>query len=471
MALGRDSDGSENVEALRPVTSFRDQLEERSLAPLQHTGQGFYLLVGFLLAVIAWGVFTYSYQLRDGLIVTGMRDRMSWGLYIAMFVFFIGASMAGTFVSAVLRITKAGWRTPVTRTAELVTVAALLIAGLFITFDLGRPDRIYHTALFGRWESPLIWDIYGLTTYLTGSVIYLYAALVPDLAYCRDRLNPEASPIKRWFYRVFSIGWVGNPTQRRRLQTVLTVMMIAIIPVAVMMHTVTSWIFAMTLREPWDSPMFGIYFVGGAIFSGSGIIIILMAALRKAYRLENFITQKHFLYLGYLMAALAAIMLFFNLSEIVTHAYKLRGHIEHHLVETFIGSLAPLFWTYLLGGIVLPILIIANPLTRNIKGIVVAAVLVNIGMVIERYLIVGGLHVPLNPYPHPSYSPTWVEWSLMAAGIAAFILLITLLLKLVPSVAVTEMLEERGEPVPESPTAEPAPRLWREMESTRGGGS
>lgn len=428
------------------LEQHRLRVEEGALAPLRHTGRGFYVLVAALVAIIAWGAFAYAYQAKDGLIVTAMRDRIMWGLYISLFVFFIGASMAGTFVSAILRITKASWRTPVTRVAELVTVSALVVAALFVAFDMGRPDRLFNMVMFARWESPLVWDVYGLTAYLAGSMIYLYAALIPDMALCRDRLGPYVSPLRRWFYETLAIGWRNAPEQRKNLAMALGMMMLLIVPVAIMMHTVTSWIFAMTLREPWDSPLFGIYFVGGAIFSGTGIIIIVMAAMRRVYRLQDLIPKQLFVNLGYLLATFAAIMFFFNVNEFVVHGYKLRGQISVHLEEVFVGDLAYLFWPYFWGGIVVPIALVALPFTRNVVGIVAAAVLVNIGMFIERYLIVvGGLREPLNPYELPSYSPSWVEWSLMAAGVAIFVLLIVLSLKLIPGLAATEMIEQAEE--------------------------
>ncbi len=435
------------MEAIRPLNHSQRLLETLILAPLRSTSKGFYLLVAILLGIIAWGVYAYSLQLRDGLIVTGMRDRVSWGLYIAMYVFFVGASMAGTFVSAILRITKAGWRTPITRAAEMVTVAALPIAALFILFNSRQNPHmtLYKLTMFSRWESPITWDVYGLITYLTASLIYLYVALIPDLAYARDHIGAQASMAQRWFFRTFAIGWQNNPLQRRYLRLAETVMMILVLPIAVAMHTVTAWLFAMTLRDPWDNPMFGIYFVGGAIFSGVGIIVILIALLRKVYKLENFITRKHFLYLGYLLAAFAGVMFYFNVSEFVTHAYKLRGDMSLFLQEQFYGPMAPLYWAYLWGGLVAPVAIVLLPFTRNITGIVVASVLVNLAMFIERYLIVvGGLQLPLNPYEIASYSPTWVEWSLLAAGVAVFVLIVVVFLKLVPALAVTEMLEENG---------------------------
>jgi molybdopterin-containing oxidoreductase family membrane subunit len=151
-----------------------------------------------------------------------------------------------------------------------------------VIIDMGRPDRLLNIVIFGRWQSPILWDFLAITTYMTGSLIYLYLPLIPDMALCRDRLSPGASPLKRTRFRVLSLGWVGTPDQRRKLAVALGMMMVLVIPVAVMMHTVTSWLFSMTLREPWDSPMFGIYFVGGAIYSGIGIILILLAIIAVA---------------------------------------------------------------------------------------------------------------------------------------------------------------------------------------------
>lgn len=442
MEVGGEGEGSEDVEALGPIEEFRNRLEDRVLSPLTRAGRGYYLLVGFLLLIIAWGVYAYYTQLREGLYVTGMRDRITWGLYITLFVFFIGISHAGTLISAILRVSKAGWRVPVTRMAEFITVVALMIGALMPIIDLGRPERLHHLFIFGRWQSPLIWDVVAITTYLTGSIIYLYLPLIPDLALARDKIGHRVSRPKRLFFQAFSLGWRGTLRQKRRLNLSLGVMMIIIIPVAVSVHTVVSWIFAMTLREPWNNPMFGAFFVAGAIFSGIATIIIVMAVLRKAYRLEDYITPRHFINLGYMMAGLAVIMIYFNLLEFVTTGYKLEGEGEFHFDQIFSGSLAFYFWFYLLGGMVLPVVIILIPWTRNIIGMVVASIFVDVGMWMERYFIViGGTRVPTMPYEPATYAPTWVEWSIMAAGFAGFALIIAIAVKLVPVIAIWEVAE------------------------------
>lgn len=420
-----------------------ERLVETALAPIRRTGRRYWLLVAFLLAVIGWGGYAYSTQLRDGLVVTGMRDRISWGLYIATFVFFIGISHAGTLISAILRVSQARWRTPVTRMAEFITVVALVCGASFVIIDLGRPDRVLNVVVYGRWQSPIIWDVLAITTYLTASITYLFVPMIPDLALFRDRLTGHTSRWRAGLYRVLAIGWVGNAAQRRSLATAIGVLMILIIPIAVSVHTVVSWIFAMTMRVSWNSALFGAFFVAGAIFSGIAILIIVMVVLRRAYHLEGYVTEKHFLYLGYLMAAFAGIMIYANISELVTHGYKMEEGVGFHFRQLFLTEFGPLFWFYLLGGLVAPIVIALLPWTRNVRGMVAAAGLVTVAMWIERYVIVvSGLRVPLMPYDPAAYTPTWVEWSMLAAGLALFALLITVFTRVFPIIAVWEIAED-----------------------------
>ncbi len=427
------------------LAAWRERLEERVLAPLRRTGWRYFAWIAFLLAVLGWGLFAYVQQLENGLIVTNLRDRISWGLYIASFVFFIGISHAGTLLSAILRVTRAKWQMPITRMAEFITGVALMVAALFPAIDMGRPERILNMALYGRWQSPLIWDILAIITYLTGSLIYLYLPLIPDFALCRNRLGAEAPAWQRWFFTTAAAGWKGTQGQRHALERAMSIMMIVIIPVAVSVHTVVSWVFAMSLRDPLNSTLFGVFFVAGAIYSGIAAIVILMAVLRWVLHLEEFITKKQFVYLGYLLATLAAIMGYLNISEYLTTGYKMEEGIRFHIQQLFVGPFAGLFWFYILGGILLPILLILSPRTRTIKGIIAAAVLVIVAMWIERYLIiVAGFRVPVMPYQPANYSPSWVEWSILAGGFALFALIISVFAKLFPVVSIWEVVEHHG---------------------------
>jgi len=284
--------------------------------------------------------------------------------------------------------------------------------------------------------------------------------MIPDLAMFRD----HTTGIRKKLYTLLSIGWNGEKQQRTLLATALAVMMILIIPIAVSVHTVVSWIFAMEMRVSWNSTVFGAFFVAGAIFSGVATLIIVMAILRKVYHLEEYITEKHFIYLGYLLGAFALIMIYGNLSEYVTTGYKMEAGEEFHFRELFLNQFAGFWWYYVIGGLVVPPLLILIPWTRNIWGIVVAAVLIDIAMWFERYfIVVAALRVPLMPYDARNYGPTWVEWSIITGSFALFALLITIFIKIFPIIAVwevAEQMEEEGEHAPAVTPAAPArPRL------------
>ena len=431
-----------------------DELDATALAPLRRAGRGWWLLILALLAVIGFGLFAYSIQLRRGLSVTGMAptlNKVMWGLYITNFVFFIGISHAGTLISAILRVSHAGWRTPITRMAEFITVVALSVGALFPVLDLGRPDRMLNVLRYGRWPSPILWDFFAISTYFVGSLMYLYLPLIPDLATCRDKLAGSVSRRKAWFYRTLSVGWRGAPEQKASLASALGLMMIVIIFIAVSVHTVVSWIFAMTLRTGWNTAVFGIYFVAGAIFSGIATLIIVMAILRRVLHLEKWIKEQQFVNLGYLLTALAMIMLYFNISEYVTAGYKLEGSEPAYLGQIFTGTFAPIFWFYVVAGLLGPGLVMLFRRTRSIRNIVIVAAIVDVSMWLERYMIVvASLRVPQMPYASPArYFPTWIELAITAGAFALFALIIAVFVRFVPVLSMWEIREHEAEsPVP-----------------------
>ena len=431
---------------MESMTDWRERLEERTLEPVRTTTTGYKVLIAVLFVIAGWGVYAWMFQLRDGLYVTGMRDRISWGLYISTFVFFIGISHAGTLISAILRVSNAGWRAPITRIAEFITVVALVGGASFIIIDMGRPERLLNVFLFGRWQSPIMWDVLAITTYIMASVIYLYLPMIPDLALFRDRLADAPGRLGAWRHRLYStlaVGWRGTPGQHHSLGKAIGTMMVLIIPIAVSVHTVVSWIFGMTLRAGWNSTVFGIFFVAGAIFSGVATLVIILVILRKVYHLEEYITEKHFVYLGYFIASFALIMIYFNITEFLTKGYKLEEGEEFLFRQLFLEEFSWMYWFYLIGGLIIPGLIVLNKRTRTIPGILVAAVLVDLAMYIERYfIVVTGLRVPLLSYEAASYSPSWVEWSILVSGVAGFALLIALFVKVFPIMAVWEIAEE-----------------------------
>jgi len=418
-------------------------VEEKAIVnPLQTTGMKYYVVIGLLASVVGIGLFAYITQLTQGLEVTGMRNRVMWGIYVTNFVYFIAISMAGTLISAILRLTNAGWRKPITRIAESITVVSLIFAGSSIVFDLGRPDRMGHMLLFGRLDSPLIWDLFSLTSYLIGSILYLYLPLIPDIAYLRDS-STGISGIKQWLYKRLSLGWTGSEEQKKKLERAIKVMSVLIIPVAVSIHSVTAWIFGVTLKVGWHSTIFAPYFVSGAVFSGIATIILVAAIFRKAYGLESFLTLRHFKNLAYLMMAGNLIYVYFLVSEFLTMYYGGEPHDLMLLNAFFTGEYAIQFWTFAIAALVLPLIILAVPSGRTILGIVIAAVLANIGMWFARYIIViPSLSHPFLTEGWNPYTPTWVEISITGLSFAGFALVLAIFAKLFPIIS---MWEIRGE--------------------------
>jgi len=444
--------------------------EQNLLRSVTVTTWRFYAWVGFLCTVLAFGAGAYIYQMRAGLIVTGMRDQVSWGLYITDFVFFIGISHAGTLISAILRVTDTGWRRPITRLAEAITVFALCIGGPMVIIDMGRPDRMLNLFRFGRIQSPIVWDVIGVSTYLTGCILYFYLPLIPDLAILAS--NSQVSGWRRKLYAKLSLGWTGTEQQKHILERAISIMAIFIIPLAVSVHTVVSWIFAMTLRPGWDSSIFGPYFVIGAIYSGAAGVILSMYVLRRIYHLEDYIEPIHFRNLGLLLLSFALMYLYFNVNEYLTAGYKLAGGERVLLERLFTGDFAPIFWTAQFLTVIAPLLlmiaVLGIPRYRSyvIPGVVFSSGMVVIGAWLKRYIIVvptlRSPYLPSGqrlPWEWSHYRPTWVEWTITAAAFAAFMLIYTLLSKVFPVISFWETRE--GEPVPVEVAEVRTPGWWR----------
>ncbi|SPF37692.1 Polysulfide reductase (modular protein) [Candidatus Sulfopaludibacter sp. SbA4] len=437
-----------------------NERETKLLKTIDMSGLGFRAWVAFLVSVLLWGVFAYSRQLRFGLIETGMRDQISWGLYISNFVFFIGISHAGTLISAILRVTDAGWRTPITRMAEGITVVALCIGGSMVLVDLGRPDRALNLFRYGRIQSPIVWDVLSVGTYLTGCILYFYLPLIPDLGIVAAR--PDIGGFRRGLYRALSLGWIGSPKQWRLLEKAISIMAVAIIPLAISVHTVVSWIFAMTLRPGWDSSIFGPYFVVGAIYSGAAAVVLAMCLLRRIFHLEDYLKPVHFRNLGLLLLSFSMLYLYFNVNEYLTLGYKVRGPEKVLLDRLFYGDYAPYFWVVAFVGVLLPMVLMMLVLGPKryrdftVPGLGVASFMAIIGAWAKRYLIVvptlSSPFLPIQGVPKEwsHYAPSWVEWSITAAAFAAFLLLYTLLAKTFPVVSIWET-RETGEPAELAP--------------------
>jgi Ni/Fe-hydrogenase subunit HybB-like protein len=441
--------------------------DEVLIEHVRRTGKGFYITLSTLVALTLWGIYAYLTQYRYGLGVTGLSRQIFWGVYITNFVFFIGISHAGTFISAILRVAKAEWRRPISRSAELTTVFILLFGVGSVLIDLGRPDRMLYVIRYPHFRSPLLWDVVSITTYLTVSSICLYLALIPDVAILRD-LGEK----RKWFYQLLALGYRGTERQRQLLDKGISFMAILVIPVMITVHTVVSFVFAMTIQPMWHSAIFGPYFVVGAIFSGIATVIVAIALIRKVFHLEAYLKPVHFNNLGILLLVMTLLWFYFTAAEYVTAFYGSEPVEMSIFWSKLTGRFSLLFWIDFVFCFIIPLPILAVRKTRTILGTSIASVSIIVGMWLERFvIIVPTLTQQRLPVEGATYIPTWVEWSILAGCISFFMLLYLLFVKLFPIIPIWEVREGR-----EKSIAEVGERIRTYLPGTgteleRGGGS
>ncbi|MDH3710159.1 MAG: polysulfide reductase NrfD [Cyclobacteriaceae bacterium] len=397
--------------------------------------------------VILWGMYALYLQIARGHEVTGMRDNVVWGLYVANFIFFIGISYAGAIISGILHLMNLEWRKPIIRIAELITVIATIIGPLYILLCMGRLDRLHYLFIYPRLQSPITWDVIAILTYLVGSVIFLYLTLIRDFSILSTQQLNIGLKRKR-IYRFLSLGFKNTSEQKVLLKVSTNIMAIIIIPIAIVVHSVLSWIFGMTLRPGWHSTIFGPYFVLAAVYSGTGVMILAMYFFRRLYGLQRYITKKHFVYLGYIMIMLGAGYGYFTFSEYLTDWYSSEKWNTELIDKLFNWQeYGGLFFFANVAGILLPFIVIGIPKLRTIESITLVSALMVLAMWVKRYLIVvPTLETTLIPmqetrpeYIH--YTATWLEWALTFAGIAAFILMFKLASKFIPIIPIWETSE------------------------------
>lgn len=392
--------------------------------------------------IVAWALFAWGYQIVNGFGSTGVRRPVYWGFYIVNFVFWIGISHAGTLISAILRLTGAEWRKPVTRAAEAITVFCLMIGGLFPLIHISRPWFFYwmlpypnERLLWPNFRSPLFWDLTAILTYLSGSVIYLYLPLIPDLA----ELANHSKGAKRRIYRALSLGWTGSDRQWQALERSMKLMAVVILAIAVSVHSVVAYDFSMSVMPTWHNTIFAPYFVVGAIFSGIAALVLVMAALRKMMGLERYLREVHFVNLSKLLLLMSLIWGYFTFSEHLTTWYgNLPSEIRVFQIREH-GLYGMLFWTMVACNFVVPFVLLGISKLRSIPTIAVSSAAVLVGMWLERFLIVvPTLATPPLAAAWGSYAPSWIELSITAGTFAAMVLLYLLFVKAFPIIAIWE---------------------------------
>ncbi|MCX6258383.1 MAG: polysulfide reductase NrfD [Bacteroidia bacterium] len=420
----------------------------KALTPeIENTSKSWKLLFAVFLSFFALGIFGLITQITKGHIVTGMRDNVVWGLYIVNFIFFMGLSYAGALISGVLHLFKAEWRKPIIRITELTTVISLFIGPVFILFCIGRLDRLGYLILYPRIQSPITWDVIAISTDIVGCLIFLYLSFIQDFAKLRDFDGLKVSPSRKKIYKTLALGYYDTPSQRHIIEFSKNVMAAMIIAIAIIVYSVLAWIFGVTLQPGWHSTIFGPYFVIAAVYSGTGVVIILMWIFRKVYHLEEYITKKHFINVGVLLLVVAAFYGYFTFSDYLTKWYG-SVRMDKILIDKLFSDF---YWLFIFSnyiGIIVPLIVVGFPRLRTIRNISIAAVIALLGLWVNRYLIViPTLETPYLPIQdiRPAwnlYKPTWVELSLTGAGVSVFCMLFMLASKIVPIVSISEIVDE-----------------------------
>ncbi|KJF43671.1 polysulfide reductase [Draconibacterium sediminis] len=420
---------------------------ERDLLSNINWSNKFKIWFGFLTALLVVCLWFYVLQLRKGLGVTGMNDIVSWGIYISNFVFFIAAALIGMLISSVLGMIGYTWIKPISRIAEIIAVAFAMVAGIVIITDMGRPDRLHHVLLYGRIQSPIIWDISVVMTYLMLSLLLLYIPLIPDISLCKEKLT-GLPKFQKKLYKVLSLGWAGNEAQYKTIKRYFKILLILIIPVALAIHTVTSWLFAMTLRTGWDSPIFGPYFVSGAFVAGCAAVLIAMYFIQKNYKLQAYITDMHFDRMAKLLVLVSLVYVYFNINEILVPAYKFKPSEVKHIGNLLYGHDSLLFWLVQGGGLIVPFMLLMIPKMRKPLPAMLISVVILVAAWFKRYVIVVPTqlepYLPIQNVPESfhSYMPTLPEIAITVGTLVMVLMIISVLTKLFPVVPVWEMKEE-----------------------------
>jgi Ni/Fe-hydrogenase subunit HybB-like protein len=427
------------------------QVQDLVLGAMGRPGRLYWAMVGFCLLGLLYGASCWAYQILTGMGVAGIMHPVMWGIYLVNFVFWVGIAHSGTLISAILYLLRARWRTSIARAAEAMTVFAVMIAGLFPFIHLGRVWIFYWIVpypnqrdLWPNFQSPLVFDFLAISTYLTVSSMFWYSGMLPDLASVRDR----STGVRKKIYGLLSLGWQGTHQQWNHYGTAYLLFAAFATPLVISVHSVVSWDFALSIVPGWHSTIFAPYFVAGAIHSGLAMVLTLLIPLRRIFRFEALITL-------HTLESIAKTIVLTGL--IVGYSYGVEYFMAWYSGNMFewdtfiwraVGNYAPQFWIMVICNVLAPLLYLLRPIRRSLGWLFGIAILVNIGMWYERFvIIVGSMAHEFVPYAWGLYSPSWVELSIMGGSFCMFFFLFLLFSKFLPTVSASEMKEALGPPL------------------------
>lgn len=425
------------------------EINDEVLGAMQKPGAYFYLAIAFLGAVIGWGALCWVYQVQFGIGVTGLNNPIGWAVYITNFVFWVGIAHSGTLISAILFLLRAEWRDAVSRSAEAMTIFAIMTAGLFPLIHLGRLWAAYYIIpypsqrqLWPNFVSPLVWDVLAISTYFTVSTIFWLIGLIPDMAAARDRYLETHGPgnLRSKIYRVMALGWSGTGTQWRHYGRSYLFFAALATPLVISVHSVVSWDFAMSILPGWHSMIFPPYFVAGAIHSGLAMVLTLLIPMRKLLHLERLIQLHHFEMLAKTIVLTATI---------VGYAYGIEVFMAWYSGDLFewqqfqyrlFGPASWMYWLCIACNVLIPWLFVFKKNRIRIVRLFIISLLVNVGMWFERLMIIFTSQArDFLPHNFGSYLPTWVEFSITLGSFGFFFFWFVGFSKLLPTIPLNEL--------------------------------
>jgi Ni/Fe-hydrogenase subunit HybB-like protein len=419
----------------------------KTLAP---PGDLYFGWMGVVALILAAGILAWTGQIWWGMGMAGKRTPEMWAMYITTFVFWIGIGHAGTLISAILYLFRARWRTSIYRGAEAMTVFAVMTAGLFPLIHAGRmwfaywllpyPNQRY---LWPNFRSPLVWDVFAISTYLTISVVFFSVGLFPDIAALRDM----STGWKRRIYSVLALGWEGSDSQWRHYQRAYGLLAALATPLVLSVHSVVSWDFAMALVPGWHSTLFAPFFVDGAIFSGFAMVLVLIIPMRHFFRLQAYLTDRHLDAMAKLILVTSLVLTYFYVCEAFTAWYSGEHFERASMFARATRQYAWAFWLQYFCNSLVPLVLFRKWARTHPPTLYVVSIFVLIGMWFERFnIIVPGLAHDFYPYTWGTYIPTVTDTTIIIASFAWFFILFLAFIRVLPSVSIVEVKETLAPP-------------------------
>jgi molybdopterin-containing oxidoreductase family membrane subunit len=412
------------------------------LGQRRRPGWFFGFAVSFALLMML--LYAVTYLFAAGVGIWGINIPIGWGFAIINFVWWIGIGHAGTLISAILLLLRQKWRTSINRFAEAMTLFAVSCAGMFPILHMGRPWLAYwlfpYPNTMGTWpqfRSPLVWDVFAVSTYATVSLLFWFVGLIPDLATLRDRAK---SRLKQVVYGILAMGWRGSAVHWHRYEVASLLLAGLATPLVVSVHTVVSFDFSAAIVPGWHTTIFPPYFVAGAIYSGFAMVMTLAIPIRKFYHLEDFITMRHLENMAKVMLATGLIVAYGYMMETFTAFYSADTFERYAFMNRFIGPYWPAYWSLILCNILIPQSLWSRKVRSSVPALFVIALIVNVGMWLERFVIVViSLHRDFLPSSWGMYYPTRWDWMTLFGSMGLFLTLLYLFIRYLPMISIFEM--------------------------------